>query len=106
MGLTGKTNEENLKIKLLDKTNKKIYISGPSEFIYLVSNAENVCTDSFHACVFAILFGKPVYVFKRKDKEEDMFSRIETLFRLFGININDMVGQAIVIDKKTKKRYN
>lgn len=97
-----KTNEENLKIKLLDKTNKKIYISGPSEFIYLVSNAENVCTDSFHACVFAILFGKPVYVFKRKDKEEDMFSRIETLFRLFGININDMVGQAIVIDKKTR----
>lgn len=97
---TDDTNGE--RIKLLDKTTPDIYVSGPSEFIYLVSKSSLICTDSFHACVFAILFDKPFKVFKRKDDNKDMFSRIETLLGMFGINANENVGKTIFIDNKIR----
>ena len=87
---------------MLDKTTPDIYASGPSEFIYLVSKSSLICTDSFHACVFAILFDKPFKVFKRKDDNKDMFSRIETLLGMFGINANENVGKTIFIDNKIR----
>ena len=41
------------------------YISGPREFIGLIKNAEMVITDSFHACVFSMIFKTPFAVFER-----------------------------------------
>ena len=35
------------------------YATGPSEFLYLIENSEAVFTDSFHSCVFSIIFNKP-----------------------------------------------
>lgn len=73
-------------INLLDK-NGIFYECGPSEFLYLEKNAFLVCTDSFHSCVFAILYGNPFIVFDRKDKKEDnMNSRIDTLLEKFELN--------------------
>lgn len=63
--------------------NDKYYSSGPSEFLYLEKNAFLICTDSFHSCVFAILFSRPFIVFDREDKEVNMNSRIETLLNKF-----------------------
>lgn len=57
-----------------------VYASGPSEFVYLIEHAELILTDSFHACVFAFLFHKPFLVYGREGKENDMFSRMDTLF--------------------------
>lgn len=94
--------EECEKIKLLDKTNKKIYVSGPSEFIYLISKAKLVCTDSFHACVFSIIFEKPFIVFKREDSMENMFSRIETLLGMFGVDSKECAGKIINIDREKR----
>lgn len=69
----------NLKvIDLLDDTADE-YISGPSEFIYWIRNADLVCTDSFHATVFSIIFEKPFIVVSR----QGMNSRIETLLKTF-----------------------
>ncbi len=56
---------------------------GPSEFVYLISHASMVLTDSFHACVFSILFQRSFAVFKRESQDVDMSSRILTLLRLF-----------------------
>ena len=42
-----------------------------------------VLTDSFHACVFSILFNKPFLVYKRYSSEGDMMSRIKTLLETF-----------------------
>lgn len=92
------------KIRLLNKEDVDIYTSGPSEFIYLISKADMVCTDSFHACVFSILFEKPFVVFKRDDGTKDMFSRIETLLGLFGINATDNIGKTIKLDKDARDR--
>lgn len=71
-------------INILDK-NEKFYKTGPSEFLYLEKNAFLICTDSFHSCVFAILYDRPFIVFDREDKTVSMNSRIETLINKFNL---------------------
>ena len=41
------------------------YTSGPREFLGLIKNAEFVITDSFHACVFSMIFQTPFVVLER-----------------------------------------
>lgn len=55
---------------------------GPEEFIGLIKNAEMVITDSFHGCVFSIIYHKKFWALKRhKDTEkENMNSRLYSLF--------------------------
>lgn len=54
------------------------YTSGPREFLGLIQNAEFVITDSFHACVFSMIFQTPFAVFERHkaDEKGNMNSRI------------------------------
>lgn len=59
------------------------YCCGPSEFVYLIKNAVYVCTDSFHASVFSILYNRPFVVFNRNGKHNTMGSRIQTLLSTF-----------------------
>lgn len=71
-------------INLMDKNNFEVYVSRVEEFIYLIDNAELVCTDSFHGTVFSILMNTPFLVLNRKEKGiPDMTSRIDTLLELF-----------------------
>ena len=82
-------------INILDK-NSPFYCTGPSEFLYLEKNAEVICTDSFHSCVFAILFNKPFIIFNREDKKEgNMNSRIETLINKFNLKNREYNGKEI-----------
>lgn len=60
------------------------YQLNPSHFIYLLSNAELVITDSFHASVFSILFGRRLRVFDRVSGKMNMGSRLDTLTDTFG----------------------
>ena len=61
-----------------------MYLSRVEEFLYLIDHAELVCTDSFHACVFSILFNTPFLVVNRQQKGvADMTSRLDTLLGLF-----------------------
>ncbi len=70
-------------INILDKSDP-FYYTGPSEFLYLEKNAFLICTDSFHSCVFAILYNRPFVVFDRDDKNiKSMNSRLETLLNKF-----------------------
>ncbi len=71
-------------IDILDKDN--FYATGPSEFIYLIKNSFLVLTDSFHSCVFSILFNRPFLIFDR-DQEgmRNMNSRIDTLLEKFDL---------------------
>ena len=45
-------------------------------------DAEFVVTDSFHACVFSILFGKPLVVIGNKERG---MARFESLLKMFGL---------------------
>lgn len=56
----------------------------PFEFLYLIKNAEFVFTDSFHASVFSIIFGKYFLTAERTTSNNNkMGSRIDTLFSTF-----------------------
>ena len=59
------------------------YDVGPAEFLNLIRNAKFVCTDSFHCCVFSILYGTEFYVFRR-DADDNSFGTIDRLHTLLG----------------------
>lgn len=88
--------ENNCKvINILDE-NDDMYISGPSEFLYLERNAFLICTDSFHSCVFSILFDRPFIVFDRKGGKNSMGSRIDTLINKFKLKNRKYNGEKII----------
>lgn len=58
---------------------------GPSEFVWLVAHSALVCTDSFHASVFALLHHRPLAIFERVSADADMSSRFDTLCANFGL---------------------
>ena len=60
---------------------------GPNEFIEIVKKASLVITDSFHGCVFSILFKKEFWVLNRQKEEEsgNTQSRITSLIQILGL---------------------
>lgn len=91
-------------VNILDKLDY-FYTLGPSEFLWLVKNSSLVITDSFHACVFSILFQKPFVVFERRDASDEMTSRIYTLLENFNLEdrIFNRVKNIYYIDYKKQK---
>jgi len=79
-------------INILDN-NDPYFISGPGEFLYLEKNAFLICTDSFHSCVFAILFNRPFVVFDREDNACNMSTRIVSLLSKFKLESRKYDGE-------------
>ena len=82
---------DNLKLQVIEimDINSDYYSrTRPDDFLYWIHNARLVVTDSFHACVFSILFQKPFVCFKRLDYLE-MGNRLDTLLNKFGIKGRD-----------------
>ena len=74
-------------LTIVDIYNHKLqdyFCTAPDEFLYLIKNSDYFCTNSFHGCVFSIIFKRNFTVFNRHD-EKKMFSRIDTLLRKFGL---------------------
>ena len=105
-------------INILDK-NSPFYQTGPSEFLYLEKNAFLICTDSFHSCVFAIIYNRPFVVFDREDNTVSMNSRIETLLNKFMLQDRKYNGKLTeeqlkhnyenaykILEKEKQKAYN
>ena len=85
--------ENNCKIiNILDK-NGGFYTLGPSEFLYLEKNAFLICTDSFHSCIFAILYQRPFLIFERENTTSDMTSRLDTLLETFKLKDRKFTGK-------------
>lgn len=61
----------------------KLYEVSPAQFISLIKYASFVFTDSFHASVFSIIYGRIFYVFQRKG-HLNMTTRIISLLDLAG----------------------
>ncbi|MEG1947706.1 MAG: polysaccharide pyruvyl transferase family protein [Lachnospiraceae bacterium] len=73
-------------ISMEHKDCPEYYVFDPAEFLYLISHAERILTDSFHAAAFSLKFRKQVNVFRRQQKShKDMFTRIDNLLTKFGI---------------------
>ncbi|MFR5748272.1 MAG: polysaccharide pyruvyl transferase family protein [Thomasclavelia spiroformis] len=90
-------------VNILDKLDY-FYTFGPNEFLWLIKNSSLVVTDSFHACVFSILFQRPFVVFERQDASDEMTSRIYTLLRNFNLEdrIFNRVKNIYCIDYNTQ----
>lgn len=78
---------KNLKVyHLRDTSQPNVFACGPSEFVYLFSNADIILTDSYHACIFSFLFNKPFVVY---DREQDgmckMSARLDSLLSMLKI---------------------
>lgn len=56
---------------------------GPDAFLSLILHADYVLTDSFHASIFSLLFGKQ-FVALPRGGETGMGSRLKTLTEMFG----------------------
>lgn len=110
--------EKGCEIIDLSDLESEFYCCGPSEFVYLIKTSEFVCTDSFHASVFSILYNRPFVVFDRNGKHTGMGSRISTLLKTFHLgklhytgNLQDvsleydfsMANQ--LLDKEREKAY-
>lgn len=76
------------------------FMSGPSEFLYLISNATGVITDSYHGIIFSILYHKPVYFVPRDSNGINMQSRFDTLFDKLGVTLEccDRFPKRCIID--------
>ncbi len=72
-------------IDLMNRSNMEWYLSSPSEFLYLISHAELIYTDSFHGTVFSILYHRPFIVCEKTEKRkgDSMNSRLLTLLERF-----------------------
>ncbi len=84
-------------INILD-TKSSYYVCGPSEFLYLEKHAFLICTDSFHSCVFGLIYNRPFVIFDRDDKITNMNSRIETLINTFKLENREYNGYKITSD--------
>lgn len=71
------------------KSNGQNDTFSPSEFISLFKYAEMIYTDSFHGCIFALQFHRPLVVLHLKDEGKDKISRISTLFSQLKIPHNN-----------------
>ena len=72
-------------VKNKDISDKDAFSASPEEFLWLAAHSKAVVTDSFHACVFSIIFNRPFQVFERVafEKNNNMSSRLETLLEKF-----------------------
>jgi exopolysaccharide biosynthesis predicted pyruvyltransferase EpsI len=62
--------------------------AGPMDWLSLVANAEAVVTDSFHGCVFSLIYSKQFYVFRRfaDSNSKSQNSRVYTLLEEYSLN--------------------
>ncbi len=74
------------------------YTSGPREFLSLIKNAEFVITDSFHACVFSMIFKTPFVVFERNKIGEkgNMNSRIYDFLEEYHLERQLVTAEALM----------
>ncbi len=62
----------------------QLYNVGPKEFLWLISNAKYICTNSFHATAFSIIFKKKTIHIPYSTTE----SRVESLLnKVYGNNL-------------------
>lgn len=73
------------------------------DFLKIIKHAEVIITDSFHACVFSIIFLKEFYVVKRVGEFENIYSRIKDLLETFAIEGRDINRIEDIVTRKNVK---
>lgn len=77
--------ERNYEILELNKRNPNERSISVEEWVASIANAKMVVTDSFHGCVFSIIFNRPLIFIPNENRGA---SRFDTLIKQFGIYNN------------------
>ena len=92
-------------------TDIQLYNLEVNEFLYLIHNAQMVCTDSMHATIFSIIFETNFVTFERfnKNDQDSRNSRIYSLLQVMGLEDRLHIDGAIPeeqieFEKVTKAR--
>ena len=59
---------------------------GVKQFLWLISNARYVVTDSFHCCIFSINFNKEFYCFDKMAGDSYDNGRLSDVLNQFGLS--------------------
>ncbi|MCM1191194.1 MAG: polysaccharide pyruvyl transferase family protein [Butyrivibrio sp.] len=86
---------------------EKVYPTIP-QWLYLIEHAEYVVTNSFHGCVFSLIFNKKFGVIKLSGRSKEMNCRLDSLFFMCHVNpryiernnfdVLDMPAEKISVD--------
>lgn len=89
------------------QADKQFDTVGPLDFLSLIKNAEWICTNSFHCCIFSYIFKRKFFVFERYMKNGNtgghQNSRIYNLLQLLGLS--DAITNPNSVPN-IKKQYN
>lgn len=69
------------------------WASNAADFLAMVRGASAVLTDSYHGCVFAFLFDRPLVILPRSGAAAGMNTRIETLTGQLGLGDRSLGSQ-------------
>lgn len=87
-------------IDIFNISEPQYYVTSPSDFLYLVKHASYICTNSFHGCVFAILYKKCFKLYQRSDSEgRGMSDRLKTLLDKFHIKGDGKITNYVEVDE-------
>ncbi len=70
------------------------YDFNPVKFVEYIKNAEYICTDSFHASTFSLMFKKMFFAFKRftSNTTQSTNNRLDSLFKIAGAGSRMFTG--------------
>lgn len=66
----------------------------PEEWLGLIRNAAYVITNSYHCCLFSLIFGKPFDRIPQRGFTHSQNDRFETLIRQWGLPVNAVLSPA------------
>lgn len=73
--------------------NESAYVMPPVEsWLKALLESKFVITDSFHGCVFSILFNKPFYVYGNKSRGKSRFDSILKTFNLLNRYVDENIS--------------
>lgn len=72
-------------IWLNDLEHPETYAWGPEQFLAAIRGCGALFTDSFHGCVFSLVFRRQFFALRREGRTEDMSGRIATLLNMVGL---------------------
>ena len=98
-------------INMRDIDNFNYYTVGVEEFLYLVSKATLICSNSYHATAFAMIFQRPFIVYRYGDLLLTRFTRMNSFLNLFkfkdrltNAELNTKLKDPLAIDFSTYKK--
>ena len=98
--------ENNCKIINMNNISEPdVYVWGPGAFLKAIKQSSCFFTDSFHGCVFSILFHRQFVVFRRQGEQNNMFGRIETLLNTVGLKECEINEERSLPDMITEEKY-